>query len=217
MKFENKKETQFLVITCILSLLQGLFYVYDGIITSFTLNDFVLAGIDFFYIPMVLIWKRKGFVLFILIASALLIWVNSKMETQLFNNFSALLCLFMAIMVYPKIKNFCMIGYLVCTAISFALNTEPMYLYLIHLTRAMWLFVIYEFIIYANYTRKPIIFTADEQTIIKQLADGKFIKEVDINCYSERTIRRRLEDAMRRNNVKSKEELIELYKKHYSA
>jgi len=214
MKYTEKKEKQFLLITCILSLLQGLFYIYDGFITGFSINNFVLAGIDFAYIPMILIWRKKGFAAFICIGSVLLIWVNSRIETYLFNNFSALLCLFIAIMVFPKMKYFCMVGYLVVTAIAFAFDNEPMYLYLIHTLRASWLFVIYEIVIYANYTRKPVIFTEEEQNIIKQLYEGKYIKEIDYNCYSERTIRRRLKTAMKRNDVKTREELIELYKKH---
>lgn len=214
MNYTHKKEKQFLLITCILSFLQGLFYVYDGIITGFTINDFVLAALDFAYIPMILIWRKKGFAVFICLVSALLIWVNSRMETYLFNNFSALLCLFIAIMVFPKIKYFCMIGYLVATAIAFAFDNEPMYLYLIHTLRAIWLFVIYDIVIYENYSRKPVIFTEEEQNIIKQLYEGKYIKEIDYNCYSERTIRRRLKAAMKRNDVKTREELIELYKKH---
>lgn len=110
--------------TCILSFMQGLFYVYDGIITGFTINDFVLAALDFGYIPMILIWRKKGFVVYICLFSALLIWVNSRIETYLFNNFSALLCLFIAFMVFPKIKYFCMVGYLVVTAFAFAFDNE---------------------------------------------------------------------------------------------
>lgn len=217
MKFENKSEKRFLIITSVLSLLQGLFYIYDGIVTGFTLNDFVLAGIDLLYIPLVLFWKRQGFVVFICIGSALLVYVNSQMETYLFNNFSALLCLFMAILVYPKIKNYLMIGYLFITALAFALNTEPMHLFLIHAIRSMWLFTIYDFAIYCNYTRKPVILTEDEQQIIAQLCEGKLQKELELNGYSESTIRRRLDSAMKRNDIKSKDELKDLYKKCYSA
>ena len=59
MNYTYKKEKQFILITCILSFMQGLFYVYDGIITGFIINDFVLAALDFGYIPMILIWRKK--------------------------------------------------------------------------------------------------------------------------------------------------------------
>lgn len=65
MNYTHKKEKQFLLITCILSFLQGVFYVYDGLITGFTINNFVLAALDFAYIPMILIWRKKGFAVFI--------------------------------------------------------------------------------------------------------------------------------------------------------
>lgn len=215
MKFESLREKRFLIFTCLLSAFQGLFYLYDGVMTGFSLNDFILAGIDFAYIPMVLIFRKKGFFVYICIGTSLLVYVNSVMETELFNNFSALLCLFMAIMIFPKYKQYLMIGYLIETAIAFALNDEPMYLFLIHTIRSMWLFAIYEFIIYTQYSRKPVVFTDEEKELLKQLCEGKQEKQLELNGYSESTIRRRLETARKRNGVADLRELKELYLNTY--
>lgn len=217
MKFKYKNEKKFLLVSCICSALQGLLYLFHGFKTEFSLLECIMCICDLSYIPLVLIFRNKGFKAFVLGMSVVLIFISAFNETRLFNNFSALLCLFVFIMIYPKQKKLLMILYLCLTAVAFVLNEEPMYFYLIHSCRAIWTFSIYDLIIYHQYNRKPLILTDDEQKIIAQLCEGKLQKELELNGYSESTIRRRLASAMKRNDIQTKEELKELYKSIYPA
>lgn len=217
MKFKHKNEKKFLLVSCICSLMQGLLYLFYGFKTTFDVPNLAMTIIDLTYIPLVLIFRNKGFKVFVLGTTVSLIFISAFNETRLFNNFSALLCLFVFIMIYPKQKKLLMIFYLCLTAVAFVLNEEPMYFYLIHSCRAIWCFSIYELIIYHQYNRKPLILTEDEQQIIAQLCEGKLQKELELNGYSESTIRRRLASAMKRNDIQTKEELKDLYKTTYHA
>lgn len=216
MTFESKKEKQFLLLTCMLSLIQGILYLVDGFLTGFTLNNYIMLGMDLLYIPAVLILRSRGLEIYIILMSIALLFSTSFTPTNLYNNFSALLCLFMGIMIFPKHKKYFMLGYIIASAIMFALNDERMYLYLIHISRASWLFTMEDMIIFARYNRKPIILTSEEQRIIAQLCENKLHKQIELDGASESTIRRRLAQAKKRNGIQSDEELKELYKKHYS-
>jgi len=79
----------------------------------------------------------------------------------------------------------------------------------------MWIFIVYDFIIYAKYERKPVILFDEEIEILEQLCNNLLQKEIELNGMSERTIRRRLDAAKKRNGIKTTEELKELYKNKY--
>lgn len=105
--------------------------------------------------------------------------------------------------------------YLFCASIGFILNGAPAYYMVIHTSRALWTFTIYDIIIYNRYNRKPVILFDDEKRILEQLTSNKLQKEIELDGMSDRTIRRRIEAAKKRNGLASTEELLNLYKETF--
>lgn len=80
----------------------------------------------------------------------------------------------------------------------------------IHITTAAFFYLIYFFI----NKPKQLILKPDEEEIIKQLAEGKMQKEIDL--YSKNVIKDKIDHALIRNHLIDKNELINLYRQsHY--
>lgn len=211
----TKKELIFIHLSCCLALIHGFGYLWLGIKEGFTVWIVAMVVCDFLYVPASTIRSVKIFPGYLLFFSCVLVFITAFTPSELFNNYSALLCLFVGILIMPKYKRVFMACYLVISAIAFCVAGDPVYYLVIHFARALWLFCIYDFIIYVKYERKPVILFDEEREILEQLANGAIIKELELNGLSERTIRRRLDAAQVRNGLKSREELKELYIKTY--
>lgn len=211
----TKRERLFIHLSNLFALLHALGYVWLGVQTGFNICIFGMIILDLFYIPVSVIKSVRLFPAYLVLFSAALVFITAFITSELFNNYSALLCLFVGILLKPTRKYIFMGLYLIITAIAFVLAGDPVYFLIIHYSRALWIFLIYDFIVYVKYERKPVILFDEEIEILEQLAGGLLIKEMELNGYSERTIRRRLDAAQKRNGLKTRDELKELYIKTY--
>lgn len=211
----NKREILFIHLSCALTILHALGYVWLGFTEGFSVCIYAMIVLDLLFIPATLINNSVVFPAYLVVFSVGLVFITAFIQSELFNNYSALLCIFIAILIFPKLKNFFMGIYLVTAAIAFCVAHDPVYYLVIHFARALWLFTVHNFIIYSKYERKPVILFEEEIEILEQLTDNKLQKEIELNGLSERTIRRRLDTAKRRNGLKSTDELKELYIKTY--
>jgi len=211
----TKRERLFIHLSAGLSILHAMGYLFLGYKEGFNICIIAMIILDLLYIPAALIKSVKLFPAYLVLFSAVLVFITAFITSELFNNYSALLCLFVAILIMPKLKNVLMSLYLAVAAAAFCLAGDPSYYLVIHYSRAIWIFVIYDFIIYVKYDRKPVILFDEEIEILEQLVSGAIIKELELNGLSERTIRRRLDAAQKRNGLKDRDELKELYIKTY--
>lgn len=211
----NKKELIFIHVSSCLSLLHAFGYFWLGFQSGFTVCIIAMIILDVLYVPTTFINSVKIFPIYLIIFSCSLIFITAFITSELFNNYSALLCLFVAILILPRFKNILMGLYLIVSAVAFCVAGDPVVHLLIHFSRAMWIFIIYDFIIYVKYERKPVVLFDEEIEILEQLTNNNLLKEVELNGLSERTIRRRLDAAQERNGLNSRNELKELYIKTY--
>ena len=211
----TKKEMIFIILSCTFSFLHALGYAWLGVKEGFNFCVYAMILLDLLYIPCATIKSVKLFPIYLVVFSCALVFITAFIQSELFNNYSALLCLFVGVIIYPKLKNVFMGLYLIVSSVAFCLAGDPVFYLVIHFSRALWIFALYDFIIYAKYDRKPVILFDEEREILEQLVNNKQQKEVELNGLCERTIRRRLDAAKKRNGLKTTEELKELYIKTY--
>lgn len=210
--FSNNKN--FTLITSFLSLLMALLYAWKGWKEQFFIGTWIIIGLNLLYIPFAFIFKRKGFLYFYLVYSAILIFILAFYKTYLYNNFTSLFIVFLIFLIEPKFKIPTLVVYFLLISIAYALNEEQIYHYFIHITRATWFYYISTFIIEQKYKRKKLILYEDEIKILTQLCNNRLQKSIEFQGYSESTIYRRLKAAMTRNKM-TKKELLEEFNKEF--
>lgn len=208
--FDNKNEKHFLLISSFLSFLIAALYVWKGFLEQFYLGTYIVIGMALIYIPVVWIFRRPGFAAFNMAYSVILVFIIAFNDTYLYNNFTGLMAVFIVIMVIPKLKWPIASIYLLAVSIAFAINKENLCHYFIHITRAVWLFHIFNHVLVTKYERRKLILYDDERKILTELSKNKLQKSIELEGFSESTIYRRIKSAMKRNNL-SKKQLLEQF------
>lgn len=214
-KSENKKEFWFILLTSILSVVIGLLYLCKGLIEGFYAGTYIIMVFSVIYVPVVCIFKRTGFALYNLIYGIVLIFIIAFYKTYLYNNYTGLLAMFVVMMIKPNLKKVAIIIYALAVTVAFILNEETVYHYLIHIARALWLFLLFDFVLKEKYELKKLILNEDEIKILTELSKNRLQKSLELEGFSESTIYRRIRSAMERNKL-SKKELIEAFMREKS-
>ena len=210
--FKEKQERNFVLITSILSFILGILYIWKGAEEGFLAVTLIIIAYCFLYIPAVMFFRSRGFIIFNLTYALVLVFLIAFYKSYLFNNYTGLIAIFFIIIVCPKLKWISIIAYGICVCVAFALNDEKLCPFFIHVVRSSWLFYIFDFIISQRYTNKKLILYDDEIQILTQLSKNKLQKSIDLDGLSESTIYRRLKAACERNGM-TKTQLIEAFKK----
>lgn len=209
--FKEKKERNFVLITSILSFILGILYIWKGAEEGFLAVTLIVIAYCFLYIPAVMFFRSRGFIIFNLTYALVLVFLIAFYKSYLFNNYTGLIAIFFIIIVCLKLKWISVIAYGICVCVAFALNDEKLCPFFIHVVRSSWLFYIFDFIISQRYTNKKLILYDDEIQILTQLSKNKLQKSIDLDGLSESTIYRRLKAACERNGM-TKTQLIEAFK-----
>lgn len=207
--FINK---HFILFNIIFSVILAGLYALKGFQNYFHIGTYLVIGMNILFIPLALIFKKKGFAIFYLCYSVILVFANSIEPTYLFNNYSALFLVCIVIMIQPKLKIPGIILYFCTCSICFLLNNESLLLFMIHIVRSIWFILIVSYILNNKFERKKLILYEDEIKILDQLATGK-IYQKEVEGFSENTIYRKLKAARERNGNLTRDQLVELYKK----
>lgn len=123
----TKKEKLFIFVSCILSLLHAFGYFIYGLNDNFYICIVAMIVLDLLYIPAAIIKSNKIFPFYLAVFSIALIYITAFITSELFNNYSALLCLFVAVLIKPKYKNWLMALYLIASAIAFCIAHDEVY------------------------------------------------------------------------------------------
>ena len=206
--FEDKKEKEFLLVTSFLSVLIGVLYIWKGVQENFYAGTYAVIAMTCLYVPVVWIFRRLGFAVYNLIYSVFMTFIIAINDTYLYNNYTALLAIFLSIIILPKIKWYALILYFLGASIAFAINEENLCHYFIHIARSIWLFYIMNHLIKTKYERRKLSLYDDERKILEALSKNRLQKSIELDGFSESTIYRRIKAAMKRNNL-TKKQLIE--------
>lgn len=208
-------EKWFLIVTSLISFIIATLYFFKGYKEQFHIRSWIVITLNLLYIPSALIFKKKCFSFFYLFYSIVLIFITAFHDSCLYNNFTCLFMIFIIIMITPNFRIQALSLYFISVTIAYVLNEEPFYLYLIHITRSIWFYYIFNFVLGKKYNRKALILYEDEIKILTQLSKNRLQKSIQFEGYSESTVYRRLKAAMKRNNL-SKQDLLEAFRKEYS-
>lgn len=206
----------FVLFTSLLSGILCALYVWKGFAEGFFIGTWIIALMNFLYIPAAAIFKRKCFSYFYLIYAVIIVFMIAFEKTFLFNNFTALFLVCIVIMIKPRVRFIAMSLYFLAICVAFSINGETVFHFLIHLTRTIWFFGTVFFVTENNFERKKLILYEDEIKILIQLCDGK-IYQKEVEGFSENTVYRKLKAARERNGNLTREQLIELFKKEQLA
>ena len=202
----------FVLFTSVLSGILCALYVWKGFSEGFFIGTWVIALMNFLYIPAAAIFKRKCFSYFYLIYAVILVFMIAFEKTFLFNNYTALFLVCIVIMIKPQVRFVAISLYIAAICVAFSINGESVFHFLIHLTRTFWFFGTVFFVTENNFERKKLILYEDEIKILAQLCDGK-IYQKEVEGFSENTVYRKLKAARERNGNLTREQLVELFKK----
>jgi DNA-binding CsgD family transcriptional regulator len=198
--------------TSVLSGILCALYVWKGFSEGFFIGTWVIALMNFLYIPAAAIFKRKCFSYFYLVYAVILVFMIAFEKTFLFNNYTALFLVCIVIMIKPQVRFVAISLYIAAICVAFSINGESVFHFLIHLTRTFWFFGTVFFVTENNFERKKLILYEDEIKILAQLCDGK-IYQKEVEGFSENTVYRKLKAARERNGNLTREQLVELFKK----
>lgn len=206
----------FVLFTSFLSGILCALYVWKGFSEGFFAGTWIIAIMNFLYIPAATIFRRKCFSYFYLIYAVILVFMIAFEKTFLFNNYTALFLVCIVIMIKPRVKFVAVLLYFAAICVAFSINGESVFHFLIHLTRTVWFFGTVFFVIDNKFERKKLILYEDEIKILLQLCDGK-IYQKEVEGFSENTVYRKLKAARERNGNLTREQLVELFKKEQLA
>lgn len=202
----------FVLFTSVLSGILCALYVWKGFSEGFFIGTWVIALMNFLYIPAAAIFKRKCFSYFYLVYAVILVFMIAFEKTFLFNNYTALFLVCIVIMIKPQVRFVAISLYIAAICVAFSINGESVFHFLIHLTRTFWFFGTVFFVTENKFERKKLILYEDEIKILAQLCDGK-IYQKEVEGFSENTVYRKLKAARERNGNLTREQLVELFKK----
>lgn len=206
-----EKRNSFLIYTCILSAIISILYTWKAMQEGFCTSAFLIIGANISYIIGSIIFKYKFFTYWSIAYSCILLYTINNSPTKLFNNFTSLFVILIAIILKPQLKKRLIILYITAVSIVFIINQDCIYNYLIHITRAAWLFFILDYSMQSKYERKPLDLTEDEIMILEELSEKKLLKAC--TCFSKNTLTQKLKDARERNNIDTNAELLSEYKR----
>ncbi len=202
----------FVLFTGILSGVLCLLYVWKDVSEGFFVGTWIVALMNFLYIPAAFLFRRKCFSYFYLVYAVILVFMIAFEKTFLFNNFTALFLVCIVIMIKPRIKYIALVLYFSVVCVAFSVNGESLCNFLIHISRSIWFVGSVFFVLDNQFERKKLVLYEDEVKILEQLSGGK-IYQKEVEGFSENTVYRKLKAARERNGNLTREQLMDLFKK----
>lgn len=212
--FIDKDEKTFLITISFLSAIVSVLYIWNGLLEQFYIATYVFIGLHILFIPVVLLFRRTGFIIFTIIYAIVLVFIIAFYKTYLYNNFTGALVMMVAVLVAPKFKKMIFGIYIIAISVAFALNEENLCHYLIHIVRFTLAFYVFDFIMRERYTPKKLILYDDEIKILTELSKNRLQKSIEMDGFSESTIYRRIKAACKRNKM-TKADLLDEFKKSF--
>lgn len=192
------------IITFLISLLLTGYHVYQYIELQ---NPICFLRIGIYgFISLIILFLGFSAMYFILIFLALLTcYFNS------FINFTQFFVLLLACRMNRKSEKWLLALYSINESVALMVQGKNISHLLIHLLTCVFFYLIY------FYINKPKVLDLkeDEEEIVKQLAQGKLQKQIDL--YSKNTIKDKLDHAVDRNHLLNSDELVFLYRQAHQS
>lgn len=207
---KTRKKDILLFDTGILTLLLIVLYAWKNIVYGFSMSNVLYIIVNAIYFPIILIWKRKYFCLYHVLYAYILVATIILKRTLLFNNFTAYFIVLAIAIIRPRWKTKILTGYFVISTIAFIANDQHLVNYLIHIARATYYYVIFNYFIFTSFSNsispQLLNLTTDEIEILSQMAAGR--KQKEIIGFSVNTVTKKLLNARTRNNIETTQELL---------
>ena len=205
-----RKKDILLFDTGILTLIFIVLYTWKNIEYGFSMSNVLYIIVNAIYFPIILIWKRKYFCLYHVLYAYILVATIILKRTLLFNNFTAYFIVLAIAIIRPRWKTKILTGYFVISTIAFIANDQHLVNYLIHIARATYYYVIFNYFIFTSFSNsispQLLNLTTDEIEILSQMAVGR--KQKEIIGFSVNTVTKKLVNARTRNNIETTQELL---------
>lgn len=211
LNFSNEREKELVLSTALISVVIVCLCVWKGFQEGFSVTSYIMMFLNLLYALLILVFKKLCVPYFCLGYAMFLTFIIAFSKTFLYNNYTGLLIVIIAILFLPGLKKIGFLLYFIATSISFALNEENLCHYFLHLAGFVWIFLMFDFIISEKYLRKKLILYDDEIKILNELSKNRLQKSIELEGFSESTIYRRIKSACKRNHL-SKKQLIEQFK-----
>ncbi len=150
----------------------------------------------------IFLFGRKGLSYGLVIFACALVYINN------FYNYATIFFMLIAIGANPKLRKVAPWIYVINVFIAYSQKQLGITPFLIHI---LYCVMFYTKINYVFAVHKPesMNLTEDERKILKELAEGKMQKEIEL--FSQQTISQKLKNARERNLCDSTTELLSLY------
>lgn len=208
-----RKKDVLLFDTGILTFIFIILYAWKNYIDGFSLSNILYIAVNAIYFPIIFIWKRKYFCLYHVLYAYILVATITLRRTLLHNNFTAYFIILAIAIIRPRWKISILTGYFSIATIAFIHNDQHLVNYLIHISRATYYYVIFNYFIFTHFRSKAINknielldLKEEEIEILTQMAAGK--KQKEIEGYSINTVTKKLLQARTRNNINTTQELL---------
>lgn len=204
-----REKDNFIKVTCIIAGLLSLLYVAKVIQDGFFIATVLVIVGNLLYIPAAIIFGKKSFIYWSIGYGLVLVFLIANYNSYLFNNYTALFPIFIAMLLKPQLKNTLFFVYVIAATGAFIFDGESIINFLIHITRSAWIIYLLEYFISSKFTRKALDLTEDEKKILDELNEKKLLKAC--TCFSKNTITAKLKEARERNKIDTNAELLAEY------
>lgn len=200
---KNNLKDKKVLFTIILAVVLILLHSWQYIKSDYQIEPLINLIMVCLYVPLALIFGFSVLPVYLLVYS--FVWV----PFESFDNYTSLFLLCSAISLNKRLR-VCIIPYCVETIIFYMTSGRAISHICITACYILFFWNIYIFIQNKHAEIEPLILKAEEEKIIKDLANGKQQKQIDY--YSHVTTCRKLKEARERNNCVSNGELVARYK-----
>lgn len=197
-----KNDKQLALIMLLHIVLIGL-HVYEWQVGDIEYYWYLRAGGCALISLFIFLFGRKGLAWSLMIFACILVYINN------FYNYATIFFILVAMGANPKIKIPAVIIYAINVAVSFSLQKLLVFSATIHIVYFI-LFALCIMYVFSVHVPEKLNLTEDEKSILKEIADGKKQKEIDL--FSQPTITTKLKNARERNLCTSTNELVYKYK-----
>lgn len=197
------KNDRLLLMILLLHLVLAVCHIYHSFISPTHYHIYLRFGGCLLIAALIFLFGRKGLSYGLLVYACSLIYVNT------FYNYGSIFFILVAIGANPKIKIPAVILYAINVAVSFSLQKLLVFSATIHIVYFI-LFALCIMYVFSVHVPEKLNLTEDEKSILKEMADGKKQKEIDL--FSQPTITTKLKNARERNLCTSTNELVYKYK-----
>lgn len=203
-RIRENLQDHILMVSVIISLILAACHIWQYMDSGRQIGPLIrLVFCSLYFIPA-LIWGRNCWPYYFALYAYALVLPNR------FYNYTSFCIIMLCILSRPQLKYWYVTIYIIDVLAALLINRLSASHCVIHLINCFCFHIAIESLRAEHFVKKPLELLSEEEEIVKELAAGKEIKELDF--YSQNTIYVKLREARKRNKCANNSELIARYK-----